>query len=120
MTTRFLTTHVGSLPRPEYLLDYARALKDVPTWMIGVRCSLDVVNAREKQRSGRFPGTATSHFEAVHAHGAGYDLEVDTSASLPRLCAELIVARLQSPPEVLARVLCSLSAGDPSGDSPAN
>lgn len=99
--------------RPEYLLDYARALRDIPTWFIGVRCSLDVVNAREKIRTGRFPGTATSHFEAVHAHGAEYDLEVDTSSSAPKLCAEQIVARLAHPPETFARVLCSASNPDP-------
>ncbi|MCB1686002.1 MAG: AAA family ATPase [Pseudomonadales bacterium] len=95
--------------RPEYLLDYARALRDIPTWFIGVRCSLDVVNAREKKRTGRFPGTATSHFSAVHAHGAGYDLEVDTSSSTPKACAQQIVTRLGSPPVVLPALLCQVA-----------
>jgi len=90
--------------KPEYLDDYAEALAGVPTWLIGVRCSLDVVNQRERERSGRFPGTATSHFHEVHAHNAGYDLEIDTSACLPKDCALAIVRRLESPPEVLARL----------------
>jgi chloramphenicol 3-O phosphotransferase len=90
--------------KPDYLDDYARALVGIPSWLIGVRCSLDVVNARESQRSGRFPGTATSHFHEVHAHEAGYDLEIDTSNRSPKECALAIVARLESPPEVLVRL----------------
>ena len=90
--------------KPEYLLDYAEALYDLDTWLIGVRCSLEVVNDRERQRPGRFPGTATSHFHEVHAHGADYDLEVDTSNTTPRECAERIIARLAQPPQVLKRL----------------
>lgn len=91
--------------KPEYLQDYAVALTGLNTWLIGVRCSIDVVNARESQRSGRFPGTATSHFHQVHAHGAHYDLEVDTSYATPRACAELIRQRLASPPVALRTIL---------------
>ena len=58
-----------------------------------MRCSLDVVNEREAERLGRFPGTATSHFHQVHEHGAEYDLEVDTTTNTPRACAELIIER---------------------------
>ena len=88
--------------KPDYLDDYAHALRGVPAWLIGVRCSLEVVNEREGRRSGRFPGTATSHFHEVHAHEACYDLEVDTSAMTPKQCAELIVTRLARPPSALA------------------
>ncbi len=90
--------------KPEYLLDYAEALYDLDAWLIGVRCSLEVVNERERQRPGRFPGTATSHFHEVHAHGADYDLEVDTSRTTPRECAERVIARLSQPPEVLKQL----------------
>lgn len=86
--------------RREYLLDYVDTLEGLETWFIGVRCSRDVVQEREAKRPGRFPGTAISHFHQVHAHGVPYDLEVDTSASSPRFCAEAIIARLDSPPEV--------------------
>ena len=94
----------------DYLLDYAEALQDISAWMIGIRCSLDVVNEREALRSGRFPGTATSHFHEVHAHDAGYDLEVDTSATSPRECAELIVACLGKPPQALRNLHAKVSA----------
>ncbi len=90
--------------KPHYLEDYARALEGLDAWLIGVRCRLDVVNQRERLRSGRFPGTATSHFHEVHAHGIDYDLEVDTSHAAPRECAERIALRLQEPPVALERV----------------
>lgn len=86
--------------KPAYLRDYAVALHDLDAWLIGVKCRLDVVNAREATRTGRFPGTATSHFHEVHAHGARYDLEVDTSEATPKACAQLIIERIASPPEV--------------------
>ncbi|MEQ8483687.1 MAG: hypothetical protein RIB46_04935 [Pseudomonadales bacterium] len=88
--------------KPDYLIDYAHALDGLEAWLIGVRCSLDVVNQREALRSGRFPGTATSHFHEIHAHGAEYDLEIDTSDATPRACAEQIVARLATPPVAFA------------------
>jgi chloramphenicol 3-O phosphotransferase len=87
--------------KPEYLQDYARALQGIPTWFIGIRCTLDVVNQREALRTGRFPGTAKSHFHEVHAHNAGYDLEIDTSDTSPQECAELILECLSKPPKVL-------------------
>ena len=87
--------------KKEYLLDYAAVLDGLEAWLIGVRCSLAVVNERETKRIGRFPGTATSHYHEVHAHGAGYDLEVDTTSSTPRECVELIIERLDNPPIVL-------------------
>jgi chloramphenicol 3-O phosphotransferase len=91
--------------KPDYLRDYAETLDGLDVWMIGVRCSIDVVNARESQRPGRFPGTATSHYHQVHAHGGEYDLEVDTSYASPRSCAELIIERLKTPPVALRNVL---------------
>jgi len=93
--------------KPDYLHDYALALADLEAWLIGVRCSLDVVNEREARRSGRFPGTATSHFHDVHAHGSAYDLEVDTSQAAPRACAERIVERIKTPPAALKNLLRS-------------
>jgi len=81
---------------PEFLFDYVDVLAEFRVLFVGVRCSLDVVNAREALRPGRFPGTATSHFHAVH-RCALYDMEVDTSSSSPYECARLIVERLRAP-----------------------
>lgn len=89
--------------KPEYLYDYAVALKDYQVWAVGVHCSLERVNQREAQRPGRFPGTATSHFEAVHGHGLEYDVEVDTTDLDATSCAETIAASLQTEPKALRR-----------------
>lgn len=83
---------------PAYLDDYRSALVDLEVWFVGVRCALGVVEQREAQRPGRFPGTANSHFKSVHAHGLDYDIEVDTGANDPNTCARQIMQRLDSPP----------------------
>lgn len=80
---------------PEFLADYVDVLSDFYVLFVGVRCSIDVVNERESRRPGRFPGTATSHFNVVH-RSAIYDLEVDTSSASPYVCARRIVERLAS------------------------
>jgi chloramphenicol 3-O phosphotransferase len=85
--------------KPAYLEDYLDVLDPQTTWFIGVKCSLDVVKEREALRPGRFPGTAISHFEQVHAHGASYDLEVDTSHAKPSDVAQQIIDRMQRPAE---------------------
>ena len=78
-----------------FLFDYVDALAGFDVLFVGVRCPIDVVNSREAKRPGRFPGTATSHFDRVHAHCV-YDIEVDTGAASPRQCAEQIIARLSA------------------------
>jgi chloramphenicol 3-O phosphotransferase len=80
---------------PAFLFDYVDVLCSFDVLFVGVRCPIDVVNAREAKRPGRFPGTATSHFDRVHSHSR-YDIEVDTGTASPRECAELIIARLNS------------------------
>jgi chloramphenicol 3-O phosphotransferase len=85
--------------KPAYLEDYLDVLDPQTTWFIGVKCSLDVVKEREALRPGRFPGTAISHFDQVHAHGASYDLEVDTSDAKPSDVAQQIIDRMQRPAE---------------------
>ncbi len=78
-----------------YLADYVEALNGLSVWFVGVRCSREVVNLRESKRPGRFPGTATSHFDRVHTYGP-YDIEVDTSHASPLHCARAIIAELNS------------------------
>ncbi len=85
-----------------YLEDYARVLAPETTWFVGVRVSLEIAQQRETLRPGRFPGTATNHFDLVHSHGVPYDLEVDTSLLTPRAVAQRIIERLQTSPSALA------------------
>ena len=86
-----------------FLLDYLRAFAGLAVTFVGVRCPLPVVNAREAARPGRFPGTAASHFEQVHAHG-DYDVEVDTSKVTPRECAERVAAAADEPSAAFDRL----------------
>ncbi|NJN52260.1 MAG: AAA family ATPase [Gammaproteobacteria bacterium] len=92
----------------DYLHDYIVALEGRSVWFVGVRCSRAVVNERESRRPGRFPGTATSHFDRVHTHGS-YDIEVDTSASSPLDCARAIISALDRPPGAFAAMRAGLS-----------
>lgn len=87
--------------KPEYLHDYQEALHGHAVWFVGVRCSLPVVEQREARRPGRFPGTATSHFHSVHAHGIAYDVEVHTDSMTPAACAMCIRDRLALTPVAL-------------------
>lgn len=80
-----------------FLLDYLDVMKGLTVTFAGIRCDLPVVNAREAVRPGRFPGTATSHFHTVHAHCV-YDVEVDTSESTPRQCAQQIMQAARETP----------------------
>ena len=95
---------------PGFLFDYVEALKEFDVLFVGVRCPIDVVNAREAKRPGRFPGTATSHFDQVHRECV-YDIEVDTGSAKPPECAELIIARLNAAPRPDAFDQLRVSAG---------
>ena len=92
-----------------YLDDYVSVLDPTRTWFVGVKCSLEIVKAREAKRPGRFPGTATSHYEQVHEHGERYDLEVDTSVTSERQVAKQIIERLSQPPEAFLKIKAARS-----------
>lgn len=70
----------------EFLDDYVQVLADIDVYFVGVKCPKEVLTLRESARPGRFPGTATGHFETCHAH-EHYDVEVDTSRFAPHECA---------------------------------
>ncbi len=72
-----------------FLQDYLDVLEDLSVIFVGIRCPISVINEREKQRLGRFPGTALAHFKSAHKHGL-YDIEVDTSIQSPKTCADEI------------------------------
>jgi chloramphenicol 3-O phosphotransferase len=57
--------------------------------MVGLFASLAVLEARERARGDRQIGLARWQFDRVH-QGIVYDLELDTTAMLPRACAERI------------------------------
>lgn len=74
------------------------ALHHFPVWFVGLRCPLEVVEQRERQREERrAPGGARFFHARVHAHRL-YDLEVDTAAHTPEECARQIKQHLQTGP----------------------
>jgi len=57
---------------------WRRALRDVPTLWVGVRCPADEAERRELERRDRNIGIARVHADSVH-DGVVYDVVVDTS-----------------------------------------
>ena len=94
------------------LLECARLLRPYRVQCVGVRCALDVLEAREQARDDRTPGTAKRQFERVHTH-APYDTEVDTSQATLTECVESILAarnQLQTPSAF--ETLANIKVGD--------
>ena len=74
---------------PRWVDECAQLLTDLPAYLVGVRCPLDVTEAREKQRGDRTLGQARKQFPLVHQHGV-YDFEVDTSLYSSEQCAHRV------------------------------
>lgn len=68
---------------------------------VGVRCPLDVVEQRERDRGDRDAGTARYQYERVHAHGL-YDVEVDTSVLSVAESVSRIVEAMPPAPRIPA------------------
>jgi len=62
---------------------------------VGVFCSLDELQRREKARGDRKIGSAAEQFYRVH-QGVDYDLTVNTENASPRQCATQIVEHITS------------------------
>lgn len=69
---------------------FAHLLHDLPTYLVGVRCPLEVLEERERARRDRTLGQARLQYEQVHANLV-YDVEVDTSLNNPQECALKII-----------------------------
>lgn len=69
-------------------------LADFPVFFVGVYCSLEELERRERQRDRR-QGLAKQQFNVVHKHG-GYDLEVDTTCDSSEECAIEIKQKFES------------------------
>jgi chloramphenicol 3-O-phosphotransferase len=94
-----LADHV--LIEPAWARECAKLLADLPAYLIGIRCPLEVLEQRERERRDRTLGQARAQFERVHAHGV-YDFEVDTSQNGVDACAGQIAAYLESGAEPFA------------------
>ncbi len=77
------------LEKEQWLEECIQAFKGIEVLFVGVRCTLKLLERREKKRGDRYPGLARFHFGRVHKYCI-YDLEVDTSKLSPTECAVLI------------------------------
>ncbi len=97
------------LVEPMWAQECAQLFAGLPAWLVGVRCPLEVLEEREKQREDRTLGQARLQHERVHAHGI-YDLEVDTSVFNAHECSLKIKQCLGTgrPPEAFRRIQQSI------------
>lgn len=93
------------LVEPSWVQECAEIFADLPAWLVGVRCPLEVLEEREKDRGDRTLGQARLQFDRVHAHGI-YDLEVDTALLSAEECAQKIQQCLASgqPPAAFQQI----------------
>jgi len=80
---------------------YFEVLREFEVLFVGVRCTLDEVERRERKRGDRRSGHAKGHYHLTHAlvdaHGS-YDLDIDSSLATPLECALLIKDYMESDP----------------------
>lgn len=82
------------LVEPAWVAQCVELLADLPAYLVGVRCPLEVLIERERARKNRTLGQAAAQYPLVHANCI-YDVEVDTSQYSPEQCAELIRQRIE-------------------------
>jgi len=91
------------LVEPVWAKECADLFADLPAYLIGVQCPLEVLEQRELSRKNRTLGQARLQFPLIHKHTC-YDLEVDTSILNPDECALRIRSRLDEPPQALRQM----------------
>jgi len=78
-----------------WLEEAARLWAPFAILFVGVRCPLEVVVARERERKDRTLGQAEAHFHVIH-EWAAYDVEVDTSILEPAEAAIVVRRALEA------------------------
>lgn len=90
-----LADHV--LVEPQWVVDCASQLGDLPVYLIGIHCELEILEQREAGRKDRTLGQARRQYQKIHAQGI-YDFTVDSSESTPEENITQILAFLESNP----------------------
>ncbi|MEM5776078.1 MAG: hypothetical protein AAGU05_13840, partial [Anaerolineaceae bacterium] len=85
--------------------DCAARFSGLSAYLIGLRCPLEVLEEREKERRDRTLGQARLQYTLIHEPGI-YDLEVDTSRFSVQESAAMIIERVQTgqPPAAFKRL----------------
>jgi len=90
-----LADHV--LVEQNWVDECAELFAELPAYLIGVQCPLEVLVERERSRKNRTLGQAKLQFPVIHKYSI-YDLEVDSSLLTPEECARAIIVRIMDPP----------------------
>lgn len=96
-----LADHV--LVRKDWIQDCIELLTDLPSWLVGVRCPLSVLEQRERTRKNRTLSQARLQVPIIHKNLV-YDLEVDTSIFNSEECARRILTTIYLPPHAFQRM----------------
>lgn len=75
--------------------DSCTVLESYPVLFVGVHCSVEELERREKARGDRRMGLARGQLSFVHVNEV-YDVEVNTHDESPAVCAERVVKVLKS------------------------
>lgn len=78
-----------------WVMQCARLFAELPAYLIGLRCPLNVLEERERSRKDRTLGQARTQHELVHHH-VYYDLELDTAELSVEECAERVMSLVNS------------------------
>lgn len=78
----------------QYVDEWKSALKDYKVLWIGIKCSLESLEQREKQRGDRMIGSARGSYFKVHKD-VTYDLEFDTDQDSTQTIINAIKAKLK-------------------------
>lgn len=72
----------NAMDRIEQVIDFLERTKEYGILLVGVHCSLEELNRRERQRGDRTIGEAAAQINLVH-RAFSYDVEVDSSTKAP-------------------------------------
>jgi len=97
----------------EWMSRLVRLLASIDVYFVGLRCPVDVLEARERARGDRREGEARSDDATVHGFG-DYDLEIDSTRPVGDNAHRVIDAwTSRAQPCAFARMRAALPAGDP-------
>src|SRR5580658_2503349 len=77
----------------EQALSFKSVMAGADVLWVGVRCPIEVIEQRERDRGDRRVGQARGHAHLVH-RWTDYDVEVDTSRLSPAECASTVLNAL--------------------------
>jgi chloramphenicol 3-O phosphotransferase len=83
---------------PAWFIDCRQVLSKFRTAWVGLHCSVEELERRERKRGDRMQGFARSMVKRVHSHrDLHYDLEIHTDCTDPQTAA-LQIKQMLSPP----------------------